>query len=230
MDVAEFLEEVPLFEGMSRDDVGVIAQRVRQRRYRSGDRIFHRDDPGVAMYVICSGKVKIHNELADGSERIIAILADGDIVGELSVIDGETRSANATTLEATELLMLTREDLRDIIQRHTRISLHLLETMAGRLRRTTHAFQVFSNLDVRGRLAMQLLRLAEQHGIVTRDGVRIDVPLTQTDLAALIGSVRETVNRELVYLREKKYIATLDQRYHVIRNEAALRKLCDMPA
>lgn len=230
MAIHQLLSDIPLFEDLSESELAIVAQRVRQRRYKEGDTIFHRNDPGVALYVILHGKVKIHNETPDGGECIIAIMSDGEFFGELAVIDGEERSADATTMESSELLMLTRDDLHDIIHRYPRISLRLLSTLAGRLRRTTETYLANSALDVNGRLAMQLLRLAEQHGVVTANGVRIDLHLTQTDLGALVGASRESVNKVMGFFRRQGYIA-LDERGRIIlRNQPALGKLCDMGA
>jgi len=228
MSIKEFLAEVPLFADLSEPDLDVVAQRIRRRRYKDGETIFHRNEPGVALYVIVSGKIKIHNETPDGSDCIIAIFTEGEFFGELAVIDGEERSADATTLEPTELLMLTKEDLHDIIKRNPRISLHLLITIAGRLRRTTEAYQAYSSLDVNGRLAMQLLRLAEQYGIVTTSGVRIGVRLTQSDLGALVGASRESVNKVMGYFRRQQYVSVDEKNQITVLNQNALAKLSDM--
>jgi CRP/FNR family transcriptional regulator, cyclic AMP receptor protein len=227
MSVTSLLAEIPLFEGFSEADLQIVSQRVRQRRYKEDDTIFHRNDPGIALYVICTGKVKIHNEGPDGTDVIIAILSEGDFFGELAVIDGEERSADATTLAATELLMLTKDDLHQILERYPRISLRLLTTLAGRLRRTTEAYLAFSALDVNGRLALQLLRLSEQHGIVTTNGIRIDLRLTQTDLGALVGASRESVNKVLGFFRRQSYISVDEKNQITIQNQAALKRLCD---
>ena len=228
MAIQDLLADVPLFEGLSEADLCIVAQRVRQRRYKEGDTIFHRNDPGVALYVICTGKVKIHHETPDGTDAIICILSEGEFFGEMAVIDGQERSADATTVEPSELLMLTRDDMHDIIQRYPRISLQLLVSLAGRLRRTTEAYLAYSTLDVNGRLAMQLIRLADQHGVVTRDGQRIDLRLTQTDLGALVGASRESVNKVMGYFRRQGYLS-LDERNQItIRNRPALEKLCEM--
>ena len=226
----ELLSQVPLFEDLPEADLNIVSQRVRQRRYKDGDTIFHRNDPGVALYVIMHGKVKIHNETTDGSDCIITILSEGDFFGELAVIDGEERSADATTMEPTELLMLTRDDLHDILSRYPRISLRLLTTLAGRLRRTTEAYLAYSALDVNGRLAMQLLRLSERHGVVTANGVRIDLKLTQTDLGALVGASRESVNKVMGFFRRQGYVAVDDKNQITIRNEKALSRMCEMTA
>ena len=228
MAITDLLADIPLFEGLSESELEIVSQRVRQRRYKDGDTIFHRNDPGVALYVICTGKVKIHNETPDGADCIIAILDEGEFFGELAVIDGEERSADATTLAPTELLMLTKDDLQDIIHRYPRISVHLLETLAGRLRRTTEAYLAYSALDVNGRLALQLLRLSQQHGVVTSSGVRIDLRLTQTDLGALVGASRESVNKVMGFFRRQGYVAVDDKNHITVRNQNALQKICEM--
>jgi CRP/FNR family transcriptional regulator, cyclic AMP receptor protein len=230
MGIVNLLAEIPLFEELSEAELGIVAQRVRQRRYKEGDTIFHRNDPGVALYMIIHGKVKIHNETTDGTDCIITILSEGEFFGELAVIDGNERSADATTIETTELLMLTKDDLHDILQRYPRIGLSLLTTLAGRLRRTTEAFLAFSTLDVNGRLAMQLLRLAEQHGLMTTDGVRIDLHLTQTDLGALVGASRESVNKVMGFFRRQGYLAMDEKGCIIIKDQPALSRICEMTA
>ncbi|MFN3650927.1 MAG: Crp/Fnr family transcriptional regulator [Armatimonadota bacterium] len=228
MAFTNLLEQIPLFEDLPAADLEIISQRFRQRRYKEGDTIFHRNDPGVALYVILNGKIKIHNETPDGADCIITILTDGDFFGELAVIDGEERSADATTLESTELLMLTRDDLHNILERYPRIGLRLLETLAGRLRRTTEVYMAYSTLDVNGRLALQLLRLAEQHGVVTPRGVRIDLRLTQTDLGALVGASRESVNKVLGYFRRQGWV-TVDEKNHItLQSQEPLSRLCEL--
>jgi CRP-like cAMP-binding protein len=227
MAIQELLADIPLFEGLSPNDLEIVAQRIRPRRYRENDTIFHKDDPGVALYVILNGKVKIHNEGPDGSDCIIAILTEGDFFGDLSMIDGGPRSADATTLEASELLMLTRDDLLDILERYPRIMRCLLVTLAGRLRRTTALLVGNTTLDVNGRLAMQLLWLSEQHGRVTPDGYRIDLHLTQTDLGNLVGASRESVNKVLGYFRRKAWVSVEEGNRIVVRDRAALMKVCE---
>jgi CRP/FNR family cyclic AMP-dependent transcriptional regulator len=227
MAIRELLSNIPLFEGLSNTDLDIVAQRVRPRRYKENDTIFHKDDPGVALYAIVEGKVKIHNETPDGQDCIITIFSEGEFFGDLSMIDGNPRSADATTMEPSELLMLTRDDLMDILERYPRISRCLLVTIAGRLRRTTELLVKTTTLDVNGRLAMQLNWLAEQHGRVTTQGIRIDLHLTQTDLGNLVGASRESVNKVLGYFRRMGWITLEDGNRITIKDQKALERVCE---
>lgn len=214
MTILDSLADVPLFSGLAHADLELIAQRVRQRRYRGLEIIFHKDDPGVAFYMILSGRVKVHTENPDGSDVTIAILSSGEFFGELSLLDDEPRSADVSTLEPTEVLVLTRDDLLDCIHQAPRIAINLLATLAGRVRRTNETVQALSSLDVHGRVAKQLLLLSRQHGTVMPQGIQIGVRLTQSDLAGLVGASRESVNKVLGYFRKRGWV-TLDDQHRI---------------
>jgi CRP/FNR family transcriptional regulator, cyclic AMP receptor protein len=227
MAILDMLADVPLFSGLQAADLELIAQRLRQRRYRVGEAIFHRDDPGVALYIIVSGKVKVHNETPDGADVMLAVLSTGDFFGEMSLLDGEERSADVSTLEPTEALVLTRDDLLDCIRQAPQIAINLLATLAGRLRRTNETIQALSSLDVHGRVAKQLLLLSRQHGIQTPGGVQIGIRLTQTDLAGLVGASRESVNKVLGYFRRRGYLTLDDQHRITLLKPDELARRCE---
>jgi CRP-like cAMP-binding protein len=225
MAILDSLADVPLFSGLQHADLELIAQRVRQRRYRGGEVIFHKDDPGIAFYMILSGRVKVHTETADGTEVMLAVLSSGEFVGELSLLDGEPRSADVSTLEPTEVLVLTRDDLVECIHQAPRIAINLLATLAGRLRRTNETVQALSSLDVHARVAKQLLLLSQQHGVSTPQGTQIGIRLTQSDLAGLVGASRESVNKVLGFFRRRAWIALDDQhRITVLKPDELARR------
>jgi CRP-like cAMP-binding protein len=228
MAITETLGAIPLFAGLRQPELEVLAQRVRQRRYREGEAIFHRDDPGAALYVILNGRVKIHNEGPDGSDVLITVISAGEFFGELSLLDGSERSADATTLEPTEMLMLTRAELEQAIERHPRIALNMLASLATRVRQSTSSIETLSSLDVQGRVARKLLDLAEKHGEPVPTGLRINVRLTQSELAGLVGASRESVNKVIGYYRRRGYLDydTDKQRLILIKPEE-LRKRCE---
>jgi CRP/FNR family cyclic AMP-dependent transcriptional regulator len=228
MAITDTLGAIPLFAGLRPPELELLAQRMRQRRYREGEAIFHRDDPGAALYVILSGRVKIHNESPDGTDVIITVLSVGDFFGELSLLDGSERSADATTLEPTEMLMLTRSELEEAIERNPRIAINMLSSLATRVRQSTNSIETLSSLDVHGRVARKLLDLAEKHGEKLAAGTRINVKLTQSELAALVGASRESVNKVIGYYRRRGYLDyDTDKQRLILLKPEELRKRCE---
>src|SRR6266849_2300435 len=228
MAITDTLGAIPLFAGLRQPELEALAQRMRQRRYREGEAIVHRDDPGSAMYVILKGRVKIHNEGADGTDIIITVLKSGDFFGELSLLDGSERSADATTMELREMLMLTRTELEAAIERHPRIAMNMLASLARRIRSSTDSITNLAALDVRGRLARELLDLADHHGEKVADGTRINVKLTQSELAAKVAASRESVNKVISQYRRRGYLDYDEDKQHLIlRKPSELRKHCE---
>lgn len=187
-----------LFAGMGPDAVLAMARTLRARRFRRGEVLFHEGDPGDALFVVASGAVKVAVPSEDGEEAILATLRRGDFLGELALLDGAPRSASAVALEATETLALPREQFLALVATEPAIRDALLASLAGELRRlTTHVAELHF-LDLTGRLAARLTRLAEEHGQkLPGGGVRLDALPTQSDLAAMIGATRQSVNKLL---------------------------------
>jgi CRP/FNR family cyclic AMP-dependent transcriptional regulator len=187
-----------LFEGMGPEAIRAMARTLRARRFRRGEVLFHEGDPGDALFVVASGAVKVAVPSEDGEEAILATLHRGDFLGELALLDGAPRSASAVALEATETLALPREQFLALVANEPAIRDALLASLAGELRRlTTHVAELHF-LDLTGRLAARLARLAEEHGQpLPGGGFRLDAPLTQSDLAAMIGATRQSVNKLL---------------------------------
>ena len=148
--------------------------------------------------VVASGAVKVVVPSEDGEEAILVTLRRGDFLGELALLDGAPRSASAIALEQTEALALPREQFRALVASEPAIRDALLASLSAELRRlTTHVAELHF-LDLTGRLAARLARLAEEHGEVLANGsIRLDAPLTQSDLAAMIGATRQSVNKLL---------------------------------
>jgi CRP-like cAMP-binding protein len=194
----EALGRCRLFEGMGPDELRAMARTLRARRFRRGEVLFHEGDPGDALFVVASGAVKVVVPSEDGEEAILATLRRGDFLGELALLDGAPRSASAVALEATEALALPRDQFLALVATDPAIRDALMASLAGELRRlTTHVAELHF-LDLTGRLAARLARLAEEHGDHLPDGsVRLDAPLTQSDLAAMIGATRQSVNKLL---------------------------------
>jgi CRP-like cAMP-binding protein len=194
----EALARCRLFAGMGPDSLQAIARSLRARRFRRGEVLFHEGDPGDALFVVASGAVKVVIPSEDGDEAILATLRRGDFLGELALLDGAPRSASAIALEPTEALALPRDQFHALVASEPAIRDALLASLSGELRRlTTHVAELHF-LDLTGRLAVRLARLAEEHGErLPGGGMRLDAPLTQSDLAAMIGATRQSVNKLL---------------------------------
>ena len=192
------LANVSLFAGLDAKGIDSLARGLRTRRFRRAEVIFHQGDPGDALFIVASGAVKITLPSETGDEAILATLRVGDFFGELALLDGAPRSATAVALEACETWVLPRERFRELIANEPAIRDALLASIAGELRRLTAHVEELHFLDITGRLAARLARLAGDQGRLQPDGsIRLDGPLTQSDLAAMIGCTRQSVNKML---------------------------------
>jgi CRP/FNR family cyclic AMP-dependent transcriptional regulator len=198
--VLESLRSCVLFAKADADAVRTVAQGMRRRRYRRNEVIFHQGDPGETLHIVAAGAVKIALPSPEGEEAIIATLRRGDFFGELALLDGAPHSATATALEPTETLTLPRETLRDLMRRDEQLRDALLGGLAAEIRRLTAHVEELHFLDLAGRLAMRLTRLAREADPAATGEVRLDWPYTQSDLAAMIGGTRQSVNKLLAEL------------------------------
>ncbi len=229
--LAEQLGRVPLFSSLPPDALHTLAGRMRRRKLPSGTPIVYRGDPAGALYLILSGRVKVHSATASGDEIILAIKGPGDYFGEFSLLDGKPRAADVSALEATEIALLDGDALREILATRPAVSWALLLYLTARLRDQNAQLEMLMTRDVAGRVADLLLRLADTQGTVLADGqqVRIEVGLTQSDMAAFVGATRERVSRCLSAFRTQRAIAWDKERARwVVCNRAALRKRAEM--
>jgi CRP-like cAMP-binding protein len=202
LDTVASLRSSLLFAGADDAALAGLAQRLRRRRFRRNEVIFHQGDPGDALHLVDSGAVKVVLPSEHGEEAIIATLRRGDFFGELALLDGAPRSATAVTLEASETWTLSRDLFRELLDRDPRLRDSLLAGLARELRRLTGQVEELHFLDLAGRLAMRLARLAREADPGASD-VRLDWPYTQSDLAAMIGGTRQSVNKLLSGLVER---------------------------
>jgi CRP/FNR family cyclic AMP-dependent transcriptional regulator len=216
---------VPLFAHLDAESLRELAAVTRRRAYRPGEIIYHRDDPGQVLFIIREGKVRIYISSPEGQEVTLAVLGPGDYHGELALLDGHPRSASAITLEAVEVYALQRSDFINAVMRHPRIAVGVMTVLSRRLRKTDSMVEDLLFLDVHGRVAKKLLDLAEQHGVQTPDGILIDMRLTQADLAALVGSSRESVNKVIGYFLDKRLISTEKRKITILRHADLRRRI-----
>jgi CRP/FNR family cyclic AMP-dependent transcriptional regulator len=185
--------------------------------------IISAEQPGEVAYIIQSGTVKISVDRVDGTEVIIALRGAGEVVGEQSLIDEESRSANVTTLEPCKLWWIDRPALRACLHTMPELSFNLLRLLSRRLRAATAQIQAMATLDITGRLARQILIFADQYGQVEASGaVRIPLRLTQSELAGMVGATRASVNEVIVTFKQLGYVSVDARQHYTVLNRRAL--------
>ena len=203
MDKISLLESVPIFSDLSKSDLTKISDRMTHRKFTKNQMILLEDDLGQTFFVIATGSVKITRLSDDGREVILAMLGEADFFGEMSLLDGDGRSANVVALEASEVLTLARNEFLGILEQYPKISISLLEELTNRLRKSDQQIESLSLSDVEQRIGITLIRLAEELGTIKQGSVKIKNLPFQQDIANMAGTSRETVSRTFKLLEEK---------------------------
>src|ERR1022692_3636632 len=196
----------PLLRDLGDDDVGVRRSRVRSVSLRRGDHLFAEGDIGDQVYFVIEGKIKLTSAAPDGRENLISIHGPGDMFGELAMFDPTYRTSSATAVTDARLAMLAHDDLRECLETRPAVAMHLLKTLAQRLRQITDANTNLVFTDVPGRVAKALLELADKFGVRQAEGGQVNHDLTQEELAQLVGASRETVNKALADFAARGWI------------------------
>lgn len=213
----------PLFHGIADDELTRIALMMVRHRYRKDEVIFHEGDPGDSLHVVVEGRVKITRELAEGEEAIVVVLQAGDSFGELVLLDGAPRSATATAMEASETMTMARSTFVELVEGGSPFRTQLLTGIARRIRRLTDQLAEVHFLDLAGRLALQLTRLAEEAQPGVETDIALSRSLTQSDLAAMVGGTRQRVNQIIGDFTDEGLVAH-DGGHLVIRDLERLRR------
>jgi CRP/FNR family cyclic AMP-dependent transcriptional regulator len=199
------LRECGLFAGLDEPTLDMVAAALRPRRFRRGETIFHVDDPGDALFIVASGRVKITIPPGDDSEpAILTTVAPGGFFGELALLDGAARSATAVALGAVETQVLRRDAFDGLVDAQPALRRALFAALATEIRRLTAQFGDLHFLDLPGRLARHVVRSLPASddllsGVRPPGGgeERLPWPYTQGELAGMIGGSRQSVNRLL---------------------------------
>ena len=205
------LKKVPLFQSLQDADLEHLSLSLRVQRLKKKQVLFRKGDEGTALYIIHKGKVKIVLSSKAGEEVIPAIFSQGDFFGEMSLLDQKPRSADAVALEESEVLVLNRTDFFSFLKKNENAIKCVLACLSERLRKTDDMLEDASFLTVAGKLAKKLIELGREFGVKEKKekpAIKISIRLTQQDIAELIGTTRESINKELKVLRDKGMIST----------------------
>ena len=199
-----------LFKQVSPEQAGELIEYLNQGVYNRGDVIFRQGSTDHRMYLLESGRVKLIRESADRRVQLLSIHAPGEMLGEIPVFDpkGGPRTASALAMhDGTQVVWLEREVLFHWLDEHPKVAVDMLQVMAGRMRDNNERISDLVFMDVPARLAKTLINLASRFGEPIEAGVKVPHDLTQEELAQLVGSSRETVNKALMDFANRGWIA-----------------------
>ncbi len=196
-EVTSLLRCSVLFRTLEDEELDVLASKAQPAEFQAGQALVRRGDHGEAMIVVVTGHVKVVTTSDRGTELLINVIEPGGILGELALLDGGERSADAIALENVQAVKLPRSAFLDFLGAHPRASIQLLKVLSEKLRRTTELAEDAAFLDLPSRLYRRLLALAKLYGTETDKGLLIAHKMPQKDLAGSIGASRESVNKQL---------------------------------
>ena len=202
----ELLKTVSLFWDLNKIELGYISDKMVSKKFENGNLIFLEESEGKNLFFVVEGSVKVTRLSKDGREVILAMLNAGDFFGEMSLLDGEARSANVIALEETEVLSLNRDDFLVVLHDYPKIAIQLLKEMTSRLRKSDRQIVSLSLSDAEKRIALCIVRFADEQGVIKNGQVTIPKIPIQQDIANMAGTSRETVSRAMSLLTEEKYI------------------------
>ncbi|PWH12211.1 MAG: hypothetical protein DDG60_14305 [Anaerolineae bacterium] len=226
-DTQNILTSIPLFRGLNQAELEWIARRAHRRLFPAGTNVLVADQVGEAVYIILSGTVKIYIDQLDKQPVVLSIIGAGDTLGEISLLDSAGHSASAITLEDSLMLWMDKAAFHQMLDEFPRVARNLVQIMGARLRMNNELIQSLATLDIKGRVARQLLAFADRYGSA-QAGLPIVIPiiLTQSDIADLVGASRKSVNQAMVSFREMGLISINPAGKLVILDRQGLAKFC----
>ena len=191
------LREHFLLSALTAEDFEQLMGAATERRFAHGQPIFRRGDPGSSLLAVLEGQVRIGVCSESGKEITLGLVGQGELFGEMAVIDGAGRTADATAIGPCRLLVLDRRDFLPFLERCPGVAVRLLQLLCARMRKATSVCESVALLDVPMRLARLLLQLAEEHGEPAGSRQRIALKLSQQELGSLVAATRESINKHL---------------------------------
>ena len=212
----EVLKTVPIFSDLSESDLKSVVNKMVSQSYKKGHVILEEDSTGDHCYFLTRGRVKITRVSSDEREVILALLGPGDFFGEMSLLSGEVRSANVVTLEKTKALTLNTVDFLGTLELYPKVSINLLRELAIRLQKSDEQIASLSLSDAERRIAISILRIAEEQGTIQHGNVTIDPLPSQQDIANMAGTTRENVSRIYKLLVEDGHVQRISKKLIIV--------------
>ena len=222
-DIARLLTRTELFAGIDAGAAEELAKRLVRRTYRRGQPLFHQGDEGDSLYVVVEGSVAVVVSSEDGDRMVLTTLQAPDVLGEIALLDGGSRSASAEAVEETTVLMLSRAAFLDLMRDHPPLVDQLLRSLGGLVRRLSEQASDFVFLDLPGRVAKVLLRLAEDAAPGV-EGIPVEVAVTQNRIAEMAGGSRQSINQILQAFQQRDLIELHGRRVMICQPDQLKRR------
>ena len=226
MEISDLLARNFLFRNLDPDVIERISALGTTVELAGNQVLFLKGDEGDALYGVLDGRIRISSGDADGKEIILNIIDPGDIFGEIALLDGKPRTADASAMAASQLFRVQRSDFLGLMAAEPRLTQHLLEMVCDRIRKTTEMLEDSAFLDLPARLAKRLLSLAKYYGDSSQETALTGIQISQAELGQLMGTSRESINKHLQYWRGRGWI-TLGRGRVTIEAPGALENLVE---
>lgn len=213
----ELLAASALFAGLNADELDTVVRGATRRELRRGDVLFAEGDDSDQLFLVESGRIAMSQRSVDGRESVIALMERGDLFGEMPLFDGLGRSAEARALEPSAVTVVEYEPVRAIYEDRPALLWSVVALLSQRLRVTDSALADSVFLDVTGRTAKRLLELAGDQDEFT-------LPVTQEELAGMVGASRERVNKAIASFLRLGWLDQRDRRYRIVDREQLSRR------
>jgi CRP/FNR family transcriptional regulator, cyclic AMP receptor protein len=217
------LRKTQLFAALTPTEMRALCARVSQKQFDRGEALFSEGAPCTGLFVVISGKIRIFKLSPTGREMVLAVEGPGSSFAELPVFDGGDYPASASALEDTEALFISRKDFQNFCREHPDVALKVIAIVGSRLRRLVGIIEDLSFTTVRQRLISALLRLVQENGVATNQGLRVELGKTHQDLASELGTVREIVSRNLSRLQAEGFLE-VEGRAILIKDLSGLKR------
>jgi CRP/FNR family transcriptional regulator, cyclic AMP receptor protein len=204
-------------------DAEALLRRGTLRRFARGQALLHQGQIPDRVLLLRSGRVKVYSTTASGKDVVLAVRGPGELVGELSALDQEPRSASIVALDPVEAAVLSPADFRGFLTEHPAAALALLEMLSRRLRDADAKRIEYVAFNTLGRVALRIVEMAERFGEPKGDAIDLELPLSQEELAGWTGSSLESVGRALQVMRGLGWLETRRRQIRVLNLEAIRR-------
>jgi CRP/FNR family transcriptional regulator, anaerobic regulatory protein len=210
---------------LANEQLAMITNLITRRKYKKGQVIFFEGDLSDKFYIINKGKIKTFKHTREGKEQILYILAEGDFIGDLSLLKKSTFQYNAEALEDVNVCTLAKDDFDKIMHENPEICLRILESVHDRLVNLENLVQTLSTKDVEARIAGLLINLSDSFGVKKDGKYYLDMALTREEMANFIGVTRETMSRKLSTLQEEGILELVGNKRIIINKPDDLKEL-----